>query len=597
MKKILVFVCALLTAVGASAQSDMISGLAGRLASPTYGAGLVAFQAPASGAVARTVQQKMGDHLDLRDFGAKCNGTFNDDAALTSGIAALAPGVVLELPPGTCTFTAAKVAPLVNGAAIVGAGAGQTTLLYTGAGTTSDLLKIGNGTASLSGWLLKGFSIQSNTKMTAGAALHVMRMQNGNRIDDVNAGVFGATTNNVYNGLWLDNVNVFKVTNANVSVSNEGLVMNGSNTNAEGSDVFLDNIVVTYSKVGYHVAGGLGGVYFGKTLTFANVVNYQIDSTIAAQGNREIFMSEACVSDGSSSYGVWINDPRATSSPIVMNGAYASAGLIGPVAGVPEIYVQKWPGGRISMGPGQTYNATGDGLKVDDASVQIAIDPARYIVYNTGYAINATVNDSQISTASQFTYSNGAGNYSANVQLAPFTLSSSAAFAYAAGAQAGQFWTVGGKNRWALQTDGAAETGSNAGSGLLLAAYSDAGAFIGSWMQVNRANGRVTFTGPMTAAAITATSISATTGAMPAYQANGTAITSAHAVQGYVNLSGGSAAVALSGGAAYTSSGSYTCTAADGTTAAQVYVNQTSGAAFTLTGTGSDLVKFMCVGD
>ncbi|WP_186082803.1 hypothetical protein [Burkholderia gladioli] len=596
MKKILVFACALLTVASASAQSDMISGLAGRLASPTYGAGLVAYQAAPAGSVARTLQQKMGDHLNLRDFGAKCNGTFNDDAALTSALAVLAPGVVLELPAGTCTFTTAKVAPLVSGAGIVGAGAGQTTLMYTGASTTADLLKIGNGTASLSGWTLKGFSIQSSTKMTAGAALHVMRMQNGTRIDDVNAGTFGATTNNLWNGLWLDNVNVIKVTNSNVSVSNEGLMMNGSATTDEGSDVFLDNIAITFSKVGFHVGGGQGGVYFGKTLTYGNGVNYQIDSTIAARGNREIFMSESCVSDGSSSYGVWINDPRAGSAPIVMNGAYGSAGLIGPVSGVPEIYVQSWPNGRISMGPGQTYNATGDGIKVDDASAEIAIDPARYIVYNGGYAINATTTTYGVSNLSQYTYQNTAGNYSAGVQLLPFTMTSSAAFSQSAGAQMGQLWTVGGKTRWAIETDGAAETGGNAGTGLLLAAYSDAGAYLGSWMQVSRSSGHVTFPGAVSAGAVTASSISATTGAMPTYQANGTAITSAHAVQGYVNLSGGSATVALSGAAAYASSGSYTCTAADAA-AAQVYVNQTSGAAFTLTGTGSDLIHYLCVGD
>ncbi|UTV53239.1 hypothetical protein [Burkholderia arboris] len=578
---------ALAIAAPAYAQSDLVSGLAGRLASPTYGAALVAYQSSLAGSVARTAQQKFSDHLALTDFGAKCNGSYNDDPAWTAALAALTPGLSLELPAGTCTLAAGHVAPVVSNVGIVGAGSGQTTILYTGTNTTNDLLTVGNGTTSITGWLLKGFTIQSNTKMTAGAALHLKRMQNGNRVEDVNVGAFGSSSNNLYNAVWLDNVNVFKYTDSNISVANEGLMMNGSASSAEGSDVFIDNVAVTFSKIGYHVGGGQGGIYFGKTLAYGNGVNYQLDNALAAQMNREIFFSSQAVSDGSSSYGVWFNDSLTSNAPVVMNGAFGSAGLIGPIAGVPEVYVQKWPNGRISFGPGQLYNATGDGLKVDDASVQIAIDPSRFIFNNTGYGINATTADNQISNLSQFTYANTAGNYSANVQLAPFTLSSNAAFAYGAGNQAGQFWTVGGKNRWALQTDGSAETGSNAGSGLLLSAYSDAGAYLGSWLQVNRATGRITVPG----------AIAANSGTMPAYQASGATITNAHAVQGYTSLSSGSATITLAGSAAYTNGSSYTCTAADNSAAAAVYVSQSSGTAFTLTGTGSDLVRFHCTGD
>ncbi|GAB7536144.1 hypothetical protein BGC_23600 [Burkholderia sp. 3C] len=391
--------------------------------------GQLQYSAPFSGAVPRSLTNKFQDTLNLKDFGATCNGTgTGDETALTNAFAALAPGLTLTLPAGTCVFTTAKVLPVISNAGIVGAGSGQTVLLYTGSDTANDLIKIGNGTASLTGWLVKGFSLQSNTKMTGGAALHMMRMQNGNRIEDVNVGMFGASTNNLHNGVWLDNVNVFKYDNFSISVQNEGLMMNGSATSSEGSDIFLDNGSITFSAIGYHVGGGQGGIYFGKVLAFGNGVNFQIDNLLAAQKNREIFFSDLSVSDGSSSYGVWFNDSLTSNAPVVMNGAYGSAGLIGPMLNVAEIYVEKWPNGRISMGPGQLYNATGDGLLVDDTSTQIAIDPSRYIFNNTGYGINATSPDSQISNLSQFMQLNGSGNYSPNVHLTPFSVASSVEF-------------------------------------------------------------------------------------------------------------------------------------------------------------------------
>jgi len=56
-------------------------------------------------------------------------------------------------------------------------------------------------------------------------------------------------------------------------------------------------------------------------------------------------------------------------------------------------------------------------------------------------------------------------------------------------------WSMGGKARWLLQNDGSAETGSNAGSNLVLSAFSDTGAFLGNWLTVNRASASVSIPG------------------------------------------------------------------------------------------------------
>ncbi|WP_302074307.1 hypothetical protein [Burkholderia glumae] len=86
-------------------------------------------------------------------------------------------------------------------------------------------------------------------------------------------------------------------------------------------------------------------------------------------------------------------------------------------------------------------------------------------------------------------------------------------------------------------------------------------------------------------------------GAMPLYSTAGAAANAPHMVKGTATLASGSATVALSDAAAYTSSTSYACTATDTTAANAVRVSQTSGTSFALSGTGTDVVQFLCAGN
>lgn len=81
-----------------------------------------------------------------------------------------------------------------------------------------------------------------------------------------------------------------------------------------------------------------------------------------------------------------------------------------------------------------------------------------------------------------------------------------------------------------------------------------------------------------------------------AYNAAGTQQATAHHVYGTCVL-GTSCAVTFSGSAAFTSSGSYVCTATDQTAAAAVKVVNTSASVATFTGTGTDTLAFHCIGN
>lgn len=80
------------------------------------------------------------------------------------------------------------------------------------------------------------------------------------------------------------------------------------------------------------------------------------------------------------------------------------------------------------------------------------------------------------------------------------------------------------------------------------------------------------------------------------YDISGTQQTGVHIVMGHCIL-GTSCSITLTGSAAFTSSSTYECSAVDETTAAAVKFAPSSGSAFALTGTGTDTLSFICIGN
>ncbi|KAF0137720.1 MAG: hypothetical protein FD152_254 [Xanthobacteraceae bacterium] len=73
--------------------------------------------------------------IDARDYGAACDGTTNDTAAIRAGLTAATAkspvGGVLSLPPGTCVLSDAIAATLSSKFTLIGAGRGATILQWT----------------------------------------------------------------------------------------------------------------------------------------------------------------------------------------------------------------------------------------------------------------------------------------------------------------------------------------------------------------------------------------------------------------------------------------------------------------------------------
>jgi hypothetical protein len=89
----------------------------------TTGSELVGYQQLGTGAVARTVAEKLDDIVSVKDFGAVGDGVVDDTAAIQASLNALATtGGSILVPPGTYLLSAELVYPFKNGISLIGEG-------------------------------------------------------------------------------------------------------------------------------------------------------------------------------------------------------------------------------------------------------------------------------------------------------------------------------------------------------------------------------------------------------------------------------------------------------------------------------------------
>jgi hypothetical protein len=350
--------------------------------------------------------------LSLRQFGAKGNGTTDDTAAITTWLAALPEGGHGHAAAGRYKFTQALVAPLRNRVAITGAGSQQTVFVYGGSSATIDLLTIGDGDTSLTGWSLEGFGLNSTKKMTAGTALRIKKLQNGNRLRDVSCSSPN-TEKKLWDGVWFDNINVLTYEQFEIDVQNEGLIVNGATSVDSGSDLTLDKGFIAFPTVGVHVAGGFGGLYVGQVLVYGALdKGYLQDNGRVARGNRELVLSEFFVLDAAHTSNLHIDDPISTNASMQIDAFISGAGFIDPPTPGDGIVIASLPGGRVSINAAQVKSNKRHGIVIGDASTFIRIGSTTYVTDNAGYGLYSSVATGNI----RF---DGAALYNASGALSP----------------------------------------------------------------------------------------------------------------------------------------------------------------------------------
>jgi hypothetical protein len=274
------------------------------------------------------------------DKGAVCDGATDDSTALQAWLNSATAAVGLTLPNATCAF--ATVLSLANptGLFIQGAGSYQSTLLYTGAGTTPDLLTLGTiGGAATNNIYLQGFRIASNTTMTAGFALHLENTMESVLRDIVTDGLLG--NGKLWGGVWADKIADIQMHGGSLYGLGDQLRVNGCLGAGCGpkAEFYTDGTRIRgkgAASVGIHIGGGFGGfTCAGYTSVDMAGVNFLADTSVVNESNREILLTNGClidVTDAGGTDGIQVNDAGPTGGgQQVSGGGYIT--VFGPVAG------------------------------------------------------------------------------------------------------------------------------------------------------------------------------------------------------------------------------------------------------------------------
>ena len=344
-------------------------------------------------------------------FGAKCDGSTDDTAALSNWAASLGPGVLGVLPAGTCVFRS-PLSIVANGFGIRGSGEFTTTLQYAGANTTPDIITIGNTASGAYDFSLAEFTITSATKMTAGTAIHIV---DGQRFSLTNGVIEGQdnsqSANNLWNGIWFDKIDTGRWYGGQAEAQNVAVQINGQAGSGPKADLFMAGQKIGGANIGVLVGGAFGGLYLDSEDIISNGVDLKVDDSLAAEGNREIFVGPTVALDtATSGDNVYVNDGLSSGATLHLDAWVAT----GPAACV---HVAKWGGGNVSIGGPVLMNCV-SGLQVDDASANIAVSAETQIHNNNGYGVNATVPTTRLRVLGQL-YANTSGGLNANAAASP----------------------------------------------------------------------------------------------------------------------------------------------------------------------------------
>lgn len=291
------------------------------------GSSLVGFIQAGAGAVARTVQSKLRDIINVRDFGTVGDGVADDTTAIQAAITAAA-GKALYLPTGIYKISAALT---ITGNYTSIFGDGSSSKIITNNATTS-IFVLGDGISEIRGITFKDFAIDSSVNKTDGYAIHGMMIARSSftniyitRPEDL------LSPPALFNGYYFDRFDYCSVFGGNVIVKNNGISCRGNADQSFGAGLFIDGGIKisgnnAVNSIGILVGGASGGVVIEAADVIACETGMAITTTLQAGiANREVFCGSACTFDSSGSRNVQVSASSITH--LTFSGTWiASAG-------------------------------------------------------------------------------------------------------------------------------------------------------------------------------------------------------------------------------------------------------------------------------
>jgi len=284
-----------------------------------------------------------------------------------------------------------------------------------------------------------------------------------------------------------------------------GLKLNASAVSAYGLTLIDDADAATArTTLGLGTAATQNTGTSGATIPLLNGTNawsgaqtWNFAANRFAQNDTNVI---ANATGGLSSLDVFQNSTGAAFMSFHRNGAYAAYFGLDTDN---QLKIGGWSFGAVSHKVWHAGNdGTGSGL---DADLLDGVEGSSYVTLTgTQTLTNKTLTSPTINAGTL------SGIFAGDHTVSGVTTRTSAnpyRFNTAAGTQRLTLYQTSGSNRWAVGVDSNAETGSNAGSNFVFYNYTDAGAFIGTSLNLNRSTGNATFGGSVTITGTIATSL------------------------------------------------------------------------------------------
>lgn len=325
---------------------------------------------------------------DMLEYGV--SATASDNSAALQAWLNEGCNFALTAPAGVYTFSTGPLSTK-TGCDHLRIDGHNTTLRYNGTSTTTDLLVIGPvyPAAFQLGDEISGITVDSNTVMTGGTAVHVQHIGSA-WLTQVNpqGQTDSGETGSLYNGLWCDNCfNTWATDFWSVATNDTVRASGRPDGTASMAGFYLGRCYGTLGAVGLHIGGGAGAVDSLGCAWVGNGINLLVDNAIISRGNG------ACVFDSVTAFdsatgntaNIELNDSLFVANQVmVFAGAWLATG---PAAG---LYVKSLNGQKVIANFSVITNFTGDGIKVDDGSATISDNNGPGIYTNGGYGVDAT---------------------------------------------------------------------------------------------------------------------------------------------------------------------------------------------------------------
>lgn len=249
-----------------------------------------------------------GEHqlFDVTDYGAKGNGSHDDTVGIQKAITAAQNygGGTVYLPPGTYRTTSTLNVTAAN-ITLQGEGASSIIACDFVDGDIIRVARAASGDPLVSNGLYYDFAIMSRVEKASGAAIAMdgvqdMRLENVHAVSRVYS-----QPNNLWDTFTFHDFTIVVIENCKIQARNKGITVWG---NEVGADIWITGgTLCSFTPIGVHIGGGVGGVYLNEFLCYLNGTNVLIDDELGGSANREIIFNEA-VLDGSYRHNVEIKE-------------------------------------------------------------------------------------------------------------------------------------------------------------------------------------------------------------------------------------------------------------------------------------------------